>query len=128
MITEESIRHSLPPLKHTRKTTGSPEVVKIKKIHEIRENDWKRLQKNIRSRYYTMKQNEDNTFMRDMWAFKDSSRSCVDTIQDTSGFRNRKEIAYKNYYKKRLETLFKSCNANGSLDLSKDNINRSIKQ
>ena len=48
--------------------------------------------------------------MRDMWAFKSMSRSCVENIQDTSGFKLRKEVALRNMYKRRLEHLFTSAN------------------
>ena len=111
MITEPSTRYSLPPLKKTQRKSTSPGIVKkIQKIHEIRENDWKLLEKKISSRHQTIKINGENSFMRDMWAFKSMSRSCVENIQDTSGFKLRKEVALRNMYKRRLEHLFTSAN------------------
>lgn len=115
MLHETSGRQSLPPLKKTKRTSKSPEILKIQRIHERHQTDWKRLEKKITSRYYTIKTNQENSFMREMWAFKDLSRSCVENIQDTSGFRHRQELALKNLYQQRLEKLFTLHHPNKSL-------------
>ncbi|OMJ96180.1 hypothetical protein SteCoe_363 [Stentor coeruleus] len=97
----------LPQIKKIKRKSASPELVKVRRIHNMHEEDWVRLDKKIKSRYHSIKSKEDSSFIRNMWAFRESSKDFMKGIQDTKDFKLRRETTMKRLFIKRLEQLFK---------------------
>jgi hypothetical protein len=97
---------TLPQLVRTRRKSLIHDIDKLKKIHLKRQSDWSKLENRIKDRHSSIKMNQDTSFIKDMWAFRDYGQELTRSIQDTVGFKLRRKHTITKLLLQRHENKF----------------------
>jgi len=97
---------TLPKLVRTRRKSIIHDVGKLEKIHSKHQSDWTKLEVRIKDRYSSLKMNQDTSFIKDMWAFREYGQELKRSIQDTVGFKLRRKHTISKLLLQRHETKF----------------------
>lgn len=99
-------QNTLPQLVKSRRFSLVHDIDKLKKIHLKRENDWNKLENRIKDKHSSIKVNQDTSFMKDMWAFREYGQELTRSIQDTLGFKMRRKHTITKVLLQRYESKF----------------------